>query len=209
MITFLVLVLIVLGICCVFLFTKPDFPLIELIVKRISFYSLIGVLICIVLLIFDLRFKGNYTTSIIGLTFILSTILLFGLTRNTWTKILCGFLTIPLFVIAFLSLIWEMSIFIIYIIVLPFEPPTAKFVINKNHNIEVRVGGFLACGESLIITESKLGVFDKQKYVGNISCVTGISKIETLEFNTNCAEFVIYHDGQTEFDNPYKYRVKF
>ncbi len=56
---------------------------------------------------------------------------------------------------------------------------------------EVRVGGFMACGESLVITESKLGILDKQKYVGNNSCVTGINKIETKKFNNNVADFLI------------------
>jgi len=82
----------------------------------------------------------------------------------------------------------------------------AKSEINDNHNVEVRIGGFLACGESLVITESKFGILDKQQYVGNNSCVTGIDKIETIEFKENNVEFLIYHDGKTEFENPYKYQ---
>ena len=185
-----------------------NFPKLEKAIKKVSFYSLIGIIICSLLLIFDLRLKGKYTTSIIGLTFVLSTILLFGMTKNTRTKILSGILTMPILIFGILSLIWEMSIAFFYLIALPFEPPIAKFEINNNYNVEVRVGGFLACGESLVITESTFGVLDKQQYVGNSSCVTGINKIETLEFNKNVAEFLIYHDKQSEFENPYKYKTE-
>ena len=208
MTTFLVLITIFLGISLVLILTKSDFPKLEKVIKKISFYSLIGILICALLLVFEFRLKGEYTTSIIGLTFVLSTILLFGLTKNTRNKILSGILTIPMFVFGILSLIWEMPIAFFYLIALPFEPPIAKFEMNDNHNVEVRVGGFLACGESLIITESTFGILDKQKYVGNNSCVTGINKIETLDFKGNKAEFLIYHDGKTEFENPYKYQVE-
>jgi ABC-2 type transport system permease protein len=93
-----------------------------------------------------------------------------------------------------------------YLIALPFQPPMAKSEINEKYNVEVRVGGFFACGESLVITKSEFGILDKLQYVGNNSCVTGINKIETLEFKENKVEFLIYHDGKTEFENPYKYQ---
>ncbi len=64
----------------------------------------------------------------------------------------------------------------------------------------------MACGESLFITESTMLILDKIKYVGNNACVTGINKIETLDHKENKVEFLIYHDGKTEFENPYKYQ---
>jgi ABC-2 type transport system permease protein len=206
MTTFLVLITIFSGISLVLILTKSDFPNLEKVIKKSSIYSLIGILICTVLLIFDFRLKGKYTTTIIGLTFLLSTILLFGLTKKKLTKVLSGILTIPMFVFGILSLIWEMPIVFFHLIALPFQPPFAKSEINNNHNVEVRVGGFMACGESLVITKSQFGILDKQQYVGNNSCVTGITKIETIEFKENKMEFLIYHDGKTEFENPYKYQ---
>lgn len=208
MTTFLVLITIALGISLVLIIKKVNFPKLEKVIKCISFYSLIGIIICAILLAFDFRLKGKYSTSIIGLTFLLSTILLFGLTKNTRSKILSGILTIPIFVFGILSLIWETAFVFFYLIALPFQPPIAKFEMNDNHSVEVRVGGFLACGESLVITKSSFGILDKQKYVGNSSCVIGINKIETLEFKENKVEFLIYHNGQTEFENPYKYQVE-
>jgi len=85
MTTFIVLMTIFSGISLVLILKKYDFPKLEKVVRKISFYSLIGILICVVLLIFDFRLKGKYTTSIIGLTFLLSTILLFGLTKKNLT----------------------------------------------------------------------------------------------------------------------------
>ena len=194
------------GISLVLIFKRYDFPKLEKTIRKISFYSLIGILICIVLLVFDFRLKGKYTTSIIGLIFLLSTILLFGLTKKNLTRILNGILTIPIFIFGISSLFSEIGFVFFYLITLPFQAPMAKSEINKNHNVEVRIGGFLACGESLVITKSQFGILDKQQYVGNNSCVTGIDKIETIEFEENNVEFLIYHDGKTEFENPYKYQ---
>ncbi|WP_299611472.1 hypothetical protein, partial [uncultured Aquimarina sp.] len=60
-----------------------------------------------------------------------------------------------------------MPIIFFYLLAMPFHPPKAKFDLNKKHNIEVRDGGFMACGESLFITESTMLILDKIKYVGN------------------------------------------
>lgn len=203
---FIVLITIFSGISLVLILTKYDFTKLEKIVRKISFYSLIGILICVLLLVFDLRLKGKYTTSIIGLTFLLSTILVFGLTKKSTTKVLSGILTIPIFIFGILSLFWKMGFVFFYLITLPFQPPFSKSEINENHNVEVRNGGFFACGESLVITKSKFGILDKQHYVGNNFCATGIYKIKTLKFKENNMEFLIYHDGKTEFENPYKYQ---
>ena len=206
MTTFLVLITIFLGISLLLILTKADFTKLERVIKKVSFYSLIGILICVLLLVFDFRLKGKYTTTIIGLTFLFSTILLFGLTKKNLTKILSGILTIPVFVFGILSLVWEMGFVFFNLIALPFQPPMAKSEINEKYNVEVRLGGFFACGESLVITKSEFGILEKQQYVGNNSCVTGIEKIKAIEFKENNVEFLIYHDGKTEFENPYKYK---
>ncbi|SHJ27847.1 hypothetical protein [Aquimarina spongiae] len=206
MTTFLALLTIFLGISLVLILTKSDFPKLEKVIKRISFYSLIGILICSLLLVFDLRVKGKYTITIIGLTFLLSTILLFGLAKKLQTKIVSGVLTIPITIFGVLSLVWEMPIIFFYLLAMPFHPPKEKFEIDKKHNIEVRNGGFMACGESLFITESTIFILDKTKHVGNNLCATGINKIEALHFEENKIEFLIHHDGKTEFENPYTYQ---
>ena len=206
MTTFIILTTTFSVISLVLILKKSDFPKFEKVIKKISFYSLIGILICVVLLVFEYRLKGKYTTSIIGLTFLLSTILLFGLTKKNLIKIFSGVLTIPILVFGILGSFSQIGLVFFYLITLPFQSPIAKFEINKNYNVEVRIGGFMACGESLVITKSKFGILDKQQYVGNNACVTGINKIETKEFKENNVEFLIYHNGKTEFENPYKYQ---
>ncbi|WP_272023416.1 hypothetical protein [Olleya namhaensis] len=208
MTTFIILITVFSGISLVLILKKYDFPKLEKVIRKISFYSLIGIFICVVLLAFDIRLKGKFTTSIIGLTFLLSTILLFGLTKKNLIKSLSGILTIPMFIFGIISLFWEIGFVFFYLIALPFMAPLAKSEINQNYNVELRVGGFMACGEKLVITKSLFGILDKQQYAGINHCVTGIDKIETLEFKENNVELLIYHDGKTGIENPYKYSAE-
>ena len=83
---FLILITISLGISLFLILRKVNLPKLEKVVKKISFYSLIGIIVCLILMIYDLRIKGKYTNSIIGITFILSTILLYGLTKKMKLK---------------------------------------------------------------------------------------------------------------------------
>lgn len=84
-----------------------------------------------------------------------------------------------------------------------------KLEINSTHNVEVRIGGFLACGESLYITEDQYVILDKEKHVGNNLCVHGIHQIDFEIFGDNTIEFTIYHNGEIGEENPYIYVVDF
>ena len=53
----------------------------------------------------------------------------------------------------------------------------SKSKINQNYRVELRVVGFMACGEK-------------------------------LEFKENNVELLIYHDGKTGIENPYKYSAE-
>ena len=205
---FLTLIGISLSTSVLLMLIKPELPKVENIVSKISWYSFIGVVLCSVLLFFDLRLKGRYTASIIGLTFITSTILLFGLTQKPLRTLLTGIIAVPNFIFGILSIFLEGPLVFFYLMAIPFEYPMAKFEIDSSHNVEVRVGGPFACGESLTLTRSTLGVLDKQYYLGNSLCVTGIDQIETKLINENEVEFLIYHDGKREFESPYRYRTE-
>lgn len=89
------------------LITKLEIPTIEKALKKVSIISLLASIACIILMFFNLRLKGAYTTSIIGSTFILSTILLFGVSNNSRIRMFCGMLTVPIGIIGILSLIWN------------------------------------------------------------------------------------------------------
>jgi len=79
--------------------------------------------------------------------------------------------------------------------------------INSTYDINTYDGGFLACGESIRITESSFGILEKTIYSESSLCLKGISKIETIEFNKNRADFLIYHDGEMDSENPYNFEI--
>jgi ABC-2 type transport system permease protein len=199
---------VVFGISLILIITKHSFPILEKVVRRVALISLVGTAICILLLFFDLRLKGALTTSLISGVFVNSTILWFGLTQDSRVQLFTGLFVIPLCVAVCCSFFWSLMWLPVNAVMLPFTPPLKKFTINQNHHVEVRVGGFMACGESLIVTETVFGILDKQHYIGNNYCVTGIKKIVPKKFDSSSANFLIYHDGKrTEFKNPYEYEV--
>jgi hypothetical protein len=140
------------------------------------------------------RLKGLYTFSTISLTFIVSTFAYLVIFKITKKKILTAFLLTPLLVVAGLTLILGQLVY--------------ERQLDDNYRISVTSGGFLACGEIINITQSKFGIFDKQVFhIGDL-CLSGIAKIETIELDDKHAEFLIYHNGQLDSENPYKYDVE-
>lgn len=206
---FISLIVLALGVSGVLLFTKTNFPKAEKLLTRMAFFSLVGIILCVVLLSNDLRPKGAYTSGIIGMVFLLTTLILFGLSKRTTTKIWSSLITIPIFICCLLSLFDKGYLFFFYLLALPFKPPIATYDVDKTHQVEVRDGGFMACGESLVLTESTCFLFDKQRYAGDTHCVTNIHKVETVAFDENKATFLIYHDDSRKVENPYTYETEF
>lgn len=137
-----------------------------------SLISFFGILLCVFLVVNEYRLRGSYTNLIILTTFVASTIFLFIVSRNKIIKRICGAIIFaPLILIVLASTISGAAFLIIVVLLYPFQPPMAKFKIDKTHNVEVRYGGFFACGESLILTEKRFIFFEKEKHVGNNSCV--------------------------------------
>jgi hypothetical protein len=83
-----------------------------------------------------------------------------------------------------------------------------EFRIDDTNKISVTTGGFLACGENINITQSRLGIFDKEVFRVDNLCLKGIYKIETSTLDEKHAEFLIYHNGQYDSENPYKYYME-
>lgn len=140
------------------------------------------------------RLKGQYTFTIIGLTFIGLTILYFALLKNTKRKIITVFLLAPIVVLSILILIIGQVVY--------------EQKIDETNKISVTTGGFLACGENINITQTRLGLFDKQVYHIDNLCLIGIYKVETVKLDDKHTEFLIYHNGQYDSENPYKYDVE-
>lgn len=144
--------------------------------------------------LYGYNLKGHYSFSTITWTLIISIILFFAWFKNTRRKILTAFLLTPLLILSILTLILGQLVY--------------ERQLDKNNRISVTTGGFLACGEIINITQTRFGIFDKQIFhIGDL-CLLGITKIETIKLDDKHAEFLIYHNGKMDSENPYKYDVE-
>lgn len=78
-----------------------------------------------------------------------------------------------------------------------FNQNLGTYKVNDELNIKISQEGFLACGEIIRLTKSKLLIFEKELIYDSNQCLRGIDRIETIEFNDKRAEFLIYHNGKT------------
>jgi hypothetical protein len=167
---------------------------VEKVIVRVLFASTILFLLSTIFEFSGYRLKGLYTFSTISWTFIISTILIFALFKNSEKKILTVFLLTPLVVLIILTPILGELVY--------------EKRIDETYKISVTTGGFLACGEIINITQTKFGIFDKQVFhIGDL-CLIGINKIETIKLDEKHEEFLIYHNGQLDSENPYIYDVE-
>lgn len=139
------------------------------------------------------RIKGFYNFSIITWCFIGSTIAFFTLFKNSKKKIAAVCLLAPTIVLGFWMLV------------------SGQLVYARNmdatHKIFISSDGFLACGETFVIAKTKFRIFDKEVFRDGNLCITGTYSIETVKFDDQNAEFLIYHHGQNNDDGPYRYTV--
>jgi hypothetical protein len=184
----------IVGLNCIPLLTKKSFPKTEKLIVKLLVASTILFLTFFIFEFNGYRLKGLYTFSIIGLTFIISTILYFTLIKNSKKKILTVFLLTPFVVLSIVTLI--------------LGRPVYEKKIDETNNVVVTTGGFLACGENISITQSRVWIFDKEVFHFDNLCLTGIHKIETLKLDNKHTEFSIYHNGKYDSENPYKYDVE-
>lgn len=190
----LIFIGLIIGLNCIPLLTKTTFPKVEKVVLIILIAATILFLTFGFFELYGYSLKGLYTFSTISWTFIVSTITYFVIFKNTKKKILTTFLLAPLLVAAGLTLILGQLVY--------------EKQLDENNRITVTTGGFLACGEIINITQTRFGIFDKQVFhIGDL-CLLGINKIETVKLDDKHAEFLIYHNGQLDSENPYKYDVE-
>jgi len=184
----------IIGLNCIPLLTKTTFPKVEKVVVRTLITTTILFLTFGLLELYGYSLKGLYSFSTITWTFIVSTILFFALFKNTRRKILTAFLLTPLLVLSILTLILGQLVY--------------ERKLDENNRISVTTGGFLACGEIINITQTRFMIFDKQVFhIGDL-CLLGINNIETIKLDDKNAEFLIYHNGKLDSENPYKYDVE-
>ncbi|MFD0837277.1 hypothetical protein ACFQ0I_15970 [Mariniflexile aquimaris] len=156
-------------------------------------------------MIYDIRLKGFYTTTIIAVLFVVSVILTFGLTQKAHIRILSGIFAVFISTLSLLSAAGNLPYVIFSGITLPYQTPLEKFKISQDYNLEViDNGSFLGCGQDLIITESKFILFDKAVIPKFNLCTENIYKIETKKMTKKNISLQIYHDGVDQ-RNPCEY----
>lgn len=189
-----IFVVLIIGLNCIPLLAKTDFPKTKKVVVRILLTSTILFVTFTFLGFLGYRLKSLYSVPPINLIFIFSTILYFVTFKNTKRKILAVFTLTPFIVLSLLTLtFWRV---------------VNEFKIDQTNGIIITAGGFLACGENITVVQSRFGIFYKEIFNVNNLCLKGIHKIETLKHDENHSVFLIYHDGEYDSENPFKYSVE-
>lgn len=194
MTTIIIFCLFILGLNVIPFLTNKTYPIVEKVVFRMLIASTILFLIFGVLEIYGYRLKGHYTFPIITLTFILANLLFFSLYKNTKTKIVSVILLTPLLASSMLTFTLGKLVY--------------KRQMDKKNNILVTTGGFFACGEIIQITQTRFVIFDKAIFQIDDLCLAGVKTIKTMNRDSKHVQFIIYHNGKMDSENPYTYTVE-
>ena len=190
----LIFIGLLIGLNCIPFLTKTTFPKTEKVIKKILVASTILFLTLVIFAFNGYKLRGFYTFSTINWIFIISTIAYFAIFKNSKKKLLTIFILTPLIVFSFLTLLLGQLVY--------------ENRIDETNKISVTKGGFLACGEIINITQTRFLIFDKEVYHIENLCLIGINKIETIKFDDKHTEFLIYHNGENDSENPYKYQME-
>ncbi len=174
--------------------SKKNFPKAEKSITQILILATVIFLVLTTLMFYGYKLKGIYSNPTVGVVFILISLLYFAVVQNTKRKIIAVVLLTPLILLSLLTLLFGRTIY---------EVKTPD-----NYKIQVSTGGIMSCGELIHLTKSKFVIFDKEVIYESNLCLRGIKRIEVISFDQDSAEFLIYHNGKIEPENPYNYRVK-
>lgn len=186
----IILIGLIVGLNLIPALIKGDFPksektIIKLLVVSSSFF-----VITMVLDFLGYRLKGLYSTSIIATVFLFSTVIFFAVFKNTTRKFSISLILIPILFLALLTLM--------------FENGRKEVVVDDKTKIITSASGFFSCGETLQITQSSYGIFDKEVYKDDELCLSGIERVEIVSINDKLIDLFIYHDRVMNSENPYK-----
>ena len=173
---------------------KKEYPKAEKIIARILLFATIIFLILILLSLVGIRLKGLYTDTIISLAFLILSFTYFATKKNTRNKITSIVILFPLILVGFYFQFFSQNL--------------GTYEVNDELNIKISQEGFLACGEIIQLTKSRLLIFEKELIYDTNQCLRGINRIETIKFNKRRAEFLIYHNGEMDSENPYHYEIE-
>ena len=168
------------------LFKKPHSRFPEKYLTIIHFTSLGLVILTIVLLFQGYKLIGQYTSSIIGLLFLSTGILLFGLTTLKGKKLYCSIIAIPTLLINISWFIGGSPLLVPALIFYSmFAPPKVKEKVNENYNIEIHQGVILAPPNLFYLTKRTFGIFEERIRIISPEHFADISRIEIISFKEN------------------------
>lgn len=194
MIVFLIFMAIIVGFNLIPLLTKKRFLKFERIITKLLILATVIFLVSLILLFYDFKIKGLYSNFIVGAIFILISLIYFSVIKNTKRKILTVLILTPLIFLSSYTLL--------------FVQTNYEKRLTDNLMISTSIRGFLSCGEHIIISETKYGIFDKEIYHDGNLCLINIEQIEIKRFDKDSAIFLIYHDGEMDSENPYLYEIE-
>lgn len=189
-----IFILIVIGLNLIPHLTKWNFPKVEKEIYRILILTTVTFFVLTVLFFNGYKLKGLYSNSIIGIIFITTTITYFVLAKSTKRKLITVVILIPLILLSLFTLLFGRTIY--------------ESKIADGYKIQVTTGGIMSCGELIHLTETEFLIFDKEILYESSLCLREIKRIETVNFDEDSAEFLIYHNGEMDSENPYKYKIE-
>lgn len=190
----LIFVVLIVGAIYIPNITNKYFPKLESRVGRALIASTVLFLSFSALHIYGYKLKGAYTFPIIVWSFIISSIVFFSFAKNTIRKWLIVLVLLPLLVLSIIMLVMGGTVY--------------EYSIDTNRKILVTTGGFLGCPQNIRFTTTKFVIFDKTAFHGYNPCLDGIQKIGEVKLEGKTIRFLIYHNGEYDSENPYKYKVE-
>ncbi|MEX1001525.1 MAG: hypothetical protein WDZ35_05370 [Crocinitomicaceae bacterium] len=189
-----IFILIVIGLNLIPQLTKWNFPKVEKAINRILILITVIFVVLTILLFNGYKLKGLYSNLTIGIIFITTTIIYFALVKNSKRKLITVVILVPLILLSLFTLLFGRTIY--------------ESKITDGYKIQVTTGGIMSCGELIHLTETEFLIFDKEIVYESSLCLREIKQIETINFDQDSAEFLIYHNGEMDSENPYKYKIE-
>lgn len=182
----ILLILISLLISACLIWKKLQNKIVARIIGIVHFIFLTLAVFCLVLLVNGYRFNGQYTNSLVGISFIITGILLFGITRLVILKIYSGFIAIPSLIMEIGLLFMPNGFMLPFIIVsLLYQPPYLVEKIDKQYNIEIHQG-FMGPPNIIYLTNKKSFLFRKQtRMQAKGEILSHVKSIKILKFNND------------------------
>ena len=189
----LILSLFLIGLNLIPELIKRDSDNLEKAVRNILVVSTFLFLTVVFLPLVGLRLKGLFTSRLIGIVLLTTSLAYFAVNENTWKKVVFVMVLLPLLLESFLLLM---------------NKNLGSYEVNDTLEINVTQEGFISCGETVRLTKSWFLLFDKELLSITNLCLVGISDIETISIDDSKATILIYHSGETDSENQYLLEIE-